>query len=115
MRPESPSRRRSTGDRFAGVWPGFRAEVTELNVFAGQVVFIPGASPGTGAARAREFPRQGADLALAARRIDRLEALAGELRRSGRRVLVVPCDVTRDRDLESAVAGTVSELGRIDV
>jgi short-subunit dehydrogenase len=84
-------------------------------VFAGQVVFITGASSGIGAALAREFAAKGADLVLAARRIDRLEALAAELRSSGRRVLALPCDVTRDQDLESAIARTLSELGRIDV
>jgi short-subunit dehydrogenase len=84
-------------------------------VFAGQVVFITGASSGIGAALAREFAARGADLALAARRLDRLEALAAELRSSGRRVLVLPCDVTRDGDQESAIARTVAELGRIDV
>jgi len=84
-------------------------------VFAGQVVLVTGASSGIGAALAREFARAGADLALAARRIDRLEALAAELRSSGRRVLVFPCDVTRDQDLARAIAGTVSDLGRVDV
>jgi short-subunit dehydrogenase len=84
-------------------------------VFAGQVVFITGASSGIGAALAREFAREGADLALAARRVDRLESLAAELGRLGRRVLVLPCDVTRDQDLDRAVAATVFELGRLDV
>jgi len=84
-------------------------------VFAGQVVLVTGASSGIGAALAREFARAGADLALAARRIDRLEALAAEVRSRGRRALVLPCDVTRDQDVERAVADTVSTLGRIDV
>ncbi len=84
-------------------------------MFTGHVVFITGASSGIGAALAREFAREGADLALAARRLDRLETLAADLRTQGRRVIVLPCDVTRDHDLRSAVGATVSELGRVDV
>src|SRR5437773_9072378 len=52
--------------------------------FAGQVVFITGASSGIGAALAREFARAGADVALAARRVERLERLAAELVAAGR-------------------------------
>jgi short-subunit dehydrogenase len=79
------------------------------------VVFITGASSGIGAALGREFARQGADVALAARRTDRLEALAAELRIHGRRALALACDVTADGDLERAVTRTGQELGSLDV
>jgi short-subunit dehydrogenase len=83
--------------------------------FGGQAVFITGASSGIGAALAREFARHGAAVALAARRTERLEALAEELRRSGHRALAVACDVTRDGDVERALAAARAAFGRIDV
>jgi len=54
-------------------------------------------------------------VALAARRVERLERLAAELVAAGRRALVVRCDVTVDGDLERAAARTRETLGRIDV
>src|SRR5439155_21681856 len=81
----------------------------------GHAVFTPGASSGTGAALAREFAHEGADVALAARRRERLQALAAEIERGGRRALVIPCDVTRDGDLERAVALTRTAFGKLDV
>ncbi|MBI4635117.1 MAG: SDR family oxidoreductase [Candidatus Rokubacteria bacterium] len=83
--------------------------------FDGQVILITGASAGIGAALAREFAREGAAVALAARRVDRLEALASEIRRQGRRAIAIGCDVTRDGDLERAVETTRGALGKIDV
>ena len=83
--------------------------------FAGHAVFITGASSGIGAALAREFAREGADVALAARRLDRLEALAAEIAKTGRRAVVIPCDVTRDGDLERAVDRTRTAFGKLDV
>jgi NAD(P)-dependent dehydrogenase (short-subunit alcohol dehydrogenase family) len=83
--------------------------------FTDQVVFITGASSGIGAAVALEFAREGAKVALAARRIDRLEAIRAEIEAIGSIALVLECDVTRRESIDRAVAQTVAELGGIDV
>lgn len=78
-------------------------------------MFITGASSGIGAALAREFSRRGAPVALGARRLDRLQALAQELRAAGGRALALACDVTRDGDLERALARVREGLGPVHV
>jgi len=66
-----------------------------------KVVFVTGASAGIGEAIAREAAAQGAKVVLAARRMERVVAIAAEL--GERSALGVACDVTRDGDLEAAV------------
>ncbi len=85
------------------------------NRFKDRVVLITGASSGIGAGLARQFASEGADLVLTARRADRLEEVAADIRKLGRRALAIACDVTRDGDLEAAVERATRELGRIDV
>jgi len=80
----------------------------------GKVAFITGASSGIGAAMAREFARRGAAVVLTARRWERIEALALELREREGKALAVRCDVNRDGDLEAAVATAIDKFGRID-
>lgn len=84
-------------------------------MFQDRVVLITGASSGIGAALAVEFARQGADVALLARRVDRLEQVAARVRGLGRRALVAGCDVRRDDEVARAVERTRREFGRIDV
>jgi short-subunit dehydrogenase len=85
-----------------------------MGKIAGSVTLITGASSGIGAAVAREIARQGGDLVLAARREERIEAVSGEIEAMGQRALVVPCDVTRDGDLEAAVGKARQAFGRLD-
>ncbi|MBU9691259.1 SDR family oxidoreductase [Burkholderia multivorans] len=80
---------------------------------AGKVVVITGASSGLGEASARLLAQQGAKLILGARRLDRLQALASELKLGDR--AVVQTDVTDRAQVQSLVDRAVELHGRVDV
>jgi NADP-dependent 3-hydroxy acid dehydrogenase YdfG len=80
----------------------------------GTVALVTGASSGIGEATARELAAQGAAVAIAARRADRLDELAAAIREQGGTALVVETDVTDREQANAAVERTVSELGRLD-
>ncbi len=81
----------------------------------GKVAFITGASGGIGGAIARTYASEGANLALAARSVDKLEALAKEIESMGRKALVCPCDVMKDEDILDSLRKTVDMLGPVDI
>jgi NADP-dependent 3-hydroxy acid dehydrogenase YdfG len=84
------------------------------SVLEGTVALVTGASSGIGAATASALAAQGASVAVAARRRDRLEAVADAIRDQGGTALVLECDVTDEQQATGAVERTVSELGRLD-
>ena len=76
-----------------------------------RVAIVTGASSGLGARFARVLDAAGARVVLAARRADRLEALAGKLRDSA----AIACDLADPAAAEELVAATVERYGRVDV
>jgi NADP-dependent 3-hydroxy acid dehydrogenase YdfG len=82
---------------------------------SGTVALVTGASSGIGAATARALAAQGAAVALAARRKDRLDELAAEIRKAGGRALVLETDVTDKAQATDAVEAVVRDLGRLDI
>lgn len=83
----------------------------------GKVVIVTGASSGIGEATARQFAREGAKVVLAARRVDRLQALAQEIAAmgTGAEAFVVQADLSKLEDIQSLIKQTLDKYGRIDV
>ncbi|MEA4892103.1 MAG: SDR family oxidoreductase [Peptococcaceae bacterium] len=81
----------------------------------GRVAVVTGASAGLGRQFALALAGQGASLAILARRKEKLEAVAGEIRAAGAKCLVVPCDVTDVGQIKAAVAAVIGEYGKVDI
>ena len=82
---------------------------------AGKIALVTGASSGLGAGFAVALAQAGADVVLAARRLDRLEAISREIEKLGRSALAVPADVTDPEACRAVVQAAVGRFGRLDV
>ena len=81
----------------------------------GRVAVITGASSGLGRQMAEGFAKQGADLVLLARRIERLEDAKKELEALGVKVLPIKCDVTNTEEIDHAALITEEFFGKVDI
>ncbi|KAL4798478.1 hypothetical protein BDV19DRAFT_22480 [Aspergillus venezuelensis] len=82
---------------------------------SGKIAVITGASSGIGAAVATALAREGASVALGARRLDALEALKAKLSPYGTKVAIRKTDVTDKKQVEELVKAATDELGPVDI
>ncbi|KAI1373526.1 putative NRPS-like enzyme [Hypoxylon crocopeplum] len=91
------------------------AQSSNRGPLAGRVAVITGASSGIGAAVATALAREGAHVAIAARRTEALETLKNKLTSSGGKVLVQKTDVTDKKQVEALMQTATEKLGPIDI
>src|SRR5256885_9391022 len=82
----------------------------------GKIACVTGGSEGIGKGIATVLAREGCDVAICARRKEPLEQTAEEIRKStGRKVLAIPADLTKEADAKAFVEGAHKHFGRIDI
>lgn len=86
-----------------------------MSTLKDKVVLITGASSGFGAAAAKLFVHEGCKVILAARRMERLEEMASEIRTTGGEALPVSVDVTQHAQIDAMVHAAVERFGQIDI
>ena len=88
--------------------------MTNTQKLNGTVALITGASSGIGEATALALAEQGATVTIAARRKDRIDALAARIADAGGTALAIEADVTAQDQAQALVEKTVTDLGRLD-
>jgi NAD(P)-dependent dehydrogenase (short-subunit alcohol dehydrogenase family) len=89
--------------------------VRDLFDLSGHVAIVTGGSVGLGRQIAEALAEMGANLVLCARKAERCEAAAAELRQSGVEVLPLGCDVTSPTDAQHLVAAALDKFGKVDI
>jgi len=81
---------------------------------AGQVAVITGSSKGIGRAAAEIMAALGAKVVISSRKADACEAVASAIRSRGGEALVIPCNISRNEEIEGLIKGTLKHWGKID-
>jgi len=81
---------------------------------SGKVVLVTGGNGGIGLGMAEGVAAAGADVCIWGRNVEKNEHARAQLEKHGNRVLVIPCDVSSEENVEAAFAETVTELGKVD-
>jgi NADP-dependent 3-hydroxy acid dehydrogenase YdfG len=89
--------------------------ITDQFLVTGRTAIVTGASSGLGVTFARVLAEAGANVVLAARRVDRLEQVASDLKASGANVLVEECDVSSSAGVAAMVGAAWNRFGRVDI
>src|SRR4029077_10533464 len=93
----------------------FRMNINKLLDLRGRVAIITGGSIGLGRQMAEGLAEMGANLVLCARKKERCEQAAEELKKLGVKTLALGCDVKNPEQVQAVVNATVSQFGRIDI
>ncbi len=88
---------------------------TKMFDLTGRVAVVTGASSGLGVQMAKALARHGADIAILARRKEKMESVSTEIRDLGVRCLAVQCDVTNSKSVIAAVEAVKAEYGTVDI
>jgi NAD(P)-dependent dehydrogenase (short-subunit alcohol dehydrogenase family) len=95
---------------------GGKMKVAELFDLTGKVAIVTGGSIGLGRQMAEALAEQGANVVIAARKVERCQEVADELAKEfGVKTLAVRCDVGVTEDCENLIAATVKEFGTVDI
>lgn len=81
----------------------------------GKVAVVTGASSGLGADAALAYAEAGADVAILARRVEKLNQVKADIEKTGRNVMIAGCDVTKEESVKAAVQQILDRFGHIDI
>lgn len=81
----------------------------------GKVAVVTGASSGLGADAALAYAEAGADVAVLARRVEKLNEVKANIEKTGRKVIAVGCDVTNEESVKAAMQTVLDTFGHIDI